>query len=70
MVEGQFQSRLDALKENSFAETELQHAEQDMAREMLIRDFSARHPEPQVVFDAAGWYFLQANHSLEMKDEL
>ena len=59
IVQGQFHSRISALRESACAKAELTHAEDELLREMQIRDALMRGvKQPSLRLDAAGIVFL------------
>ncbi|MDQ8206669.1 protein DpdE [Coraliomargarita sp. SDUM461003] len=59
IVQGQFQSRIDALRESAYTEAELTHAEAELMQEMQMRGaLMSGVKQPNLRLDAAGVVFL------------
>lgn len=59
IVQGQFQSRIDALRESAYTEAELTHAEHELMQEMQMRDaLMGGVKKPNLRLDAAGVVFI------------
>jgi ATP-dependent helicase HepA len=59
IVKGQFQSRIDALRESAYSKVELTYAEDELLQEMQMRDaLMCGVKQPNLRLDAAGAVFL------------